>query len=139
MPTARDLMERNALTIPATMRFTEVVRLLVVTGIHGAPVVDEHGAILGVISAMDLLRATDQTFDDERDEGEGADPVAQLLDATALELATPEPTWVTPETPAADVARLMREGGTHRVLVGRDGQLEGIVTSFDLLRAVPRE
>jgi CBS domain-containing protein len=137
MMNARDLMERNALTIPAAMPFTEIVHLLVVAGIHGAPVVDDGGAIVGVISAMDLLRATDQANDDEQDEGEGSDPLADLASATARDLASPEPVWVSPDMPAVEVARLMREEGLHRVLVGSDGRLQGIVTPFDLLRAVP--
>lgn len=137
MQIARDLMQRNALTIPADMPFSEIVRLLVVAGIHGAPVLDAAGAVVGVISAMDLLRATDQAHDDERDDGEDCDPVEQLRSTTAVVLASPLVTWVSPETPAGDVARLMRDEGLHRVLVGHDGRLEGIVTTFDLLRAVP--
>lgn len=138
MQIARDLMERNVLTIAARMPFSEIVHLLVVAGIHGAPVVDENGAVIGVISVMDLLRASDQANDDERDEGEGADPGAQLRVATAIDLASPIATWVPPETPAGEVARLMREEGIHRVLVGVEGRLEGILSAYDLLRAVPK-
>lgn len=137
MQIARDLMQRNVLTIPASMPFAEIVRLIVVAGIHGAPVIDEKGAVVGLISVMDLLRASDQAHDDEQDEGEDSDPGVQLCSATAIELASPEPTWVTPETPAGEVAQLMRDAGIHRVLVGTGGRLEGIVTAFDLLRAVP--
>jgi CBS domain-containing protein len=137
MQTARDLMQRDVLTIPAAMPFTEIVHLVVVAEVHGAPVIDETGAVVGVISAMDLLRATEQAYDDERDEGEGADPLEHLRSSTASRLASPEPTWVAPDTPAADIARLMRETGAHRVLVGAAGRLEGILTAFDLLRLVP--
>jgi CBS domain-containing protein len=137
MQIVRDLMERNVLTIPATMPFTEIVHLIVVAGVHGAPVIDDQGTVVGVISAMDLLRATEQAFDDERDEGEGSDPLAQLRSTTAIKLASPEPTWTSPETPAGELARLMRDGGIHRVLVGSQGRLDGIVTAFDLLRVVP--
>jgi CBS domain-containing protein len=130
-------MQRNVLTIPASTPFSEIVRLLVVAGIHGAPVLDEHGAVVGLISVMDLLRASDQSHDDEQDDGEGATPGTQLCSATARELASPELTWVSPETPAGEVARVMRDEGIHRVLVGSPGSLDGIVTAFDLLRAVP--
>src|SRR5688572_27885540 len=137
MQTARDLMQRNALTIPASMPFAEIVHLFVMTGIHGAPVVDGNGAVVGTISALDLLRETDQALDDERDEGEGSDPVNQLQTATAAELATPEAIWVSPDTPVGQVARTMREERIQRVLVGTDGRLEGILTPNDLLAAVP--
>ena len=136
MQIVRDLMQRNVLTIPATMPFTEIIHLIVVAGVHGAPVLDDQGLVVGVISAMDLLRATEQAYDDDRDDGEGCDPVAELRASTAITLASPEPTWVSPETPLGEVARLMRDTGTHRVLVGSQRRLEGIVTAFDLLRAV---
>lgn len=137
MQIARDLMQRNALTIPTGMPFAEIVRLFVVTCIHGAPVVDSDGAVVGVISAMDLLRATDQAHDDDRDEGEDADPIAQLLTATAADLASPDATWVSPDAPVGEVAQIMRDAGTHRVLVGSNGRLEGIISAFDLLAVVP--
>ena len=137
MQLARDVMQREVLTIPAAMPFVEVVRLIVVAGIHGAPVVDDRGAVIGVISAMDLLRAIEEAYDDERDEGEGADPLEQLRSTCAGKLASPEATWVTPETSAGELARVMHEAGTHRVLVGSDGRLDGVVTAFDLLRLVP--
>lgn len=137
MQTVRDLMKSDVLTVPQDMPFSELVRLIVVAGVHAVPVIDEQGTVVGVLSAMDLLRATEQAFDDERDEDEGDDPVAQLRLATAMKLASPEPTWVAPETSIGDVARLMRETGCHRVLVGTRARLEGIVTAFDLLAVVP--
>ncbi len=131
---ARDLMEPNVLTIPAAMRFREIQHLLVQAACYGAPVVDEAGKVIGVISAMDLLRAADQAFDDDLDPDEGEDP--SIDDLTAIELATPEPIWISPDTPAREIAELMRAQGIHRVLVGTNGKLEGMVSAIDLGRAI---
>jgi len=137
MPTvARALMQRNVLTIPATMPVLEIQHLFVVAGIDGAPVIDEHGAVLGVISTIDLLRVADQALDEDFDEGEGAEPEAALGVMTAREIATPDPVWVPPEMPADRVAELMQRERIQRVLVGTGGHLEGILSAFDLLRAV---
>lgn len=136
MQLVRDLMKRDVLTIPKDMAFAEIVHLVVVAGVHGAPVVDDRGFVVGVISAMDLLRATEQAYDDDRDEDEGADPLSRLRSCTAIELATPEPAWVSADAPVSEVARLMREHGAHRMLVGSSEHLEGIVTAFDLLGAI---
>jgi len=137
MPTvARALMQRNVLTIPATMPVLEIQHLFVVAGIDGAPVIDEHGAVLGVISTIDLLRVADQALDEDFDEGEGAEPEAALGVMTAREIATPDPVWVPPGMPADRVAELMQRERIQRVLVGTGGHLEGILSAFDLLRAV---
>jgi len=133
---ARDLMEPNVLTIPADLPFRDVQHLLVQAGCYGAPVVDARGTVVGVVSAMDLLRAADQAYDDDLDPGEQDVPDAQAI--TAFELATPEPVWVAPDTSAEQVAQLMREHGIHRVLVGTDGKLLGVVSTLDLLRVVAR-
>lgn len=132
MPTvARDLMERNTLTIPAAMPLLEIQHLFVVAGIYGAPVIDAQGAVVGVISAIDLLRAADQALDEDIDPGES---VGQEL--TAVDIASPDPVWVSPSTPVDRVAELMRRERIHRVLVGEGGSLEGILTTFDLLQQV---
>ena len=129
---ARDVMEPNVLTIPATLQFREVQRLLVQSGCYGAPVIDEAGRVVGVVSAMDLLRAADQALDDELDPGEGDVPNLDAL--VASDLATPEAIWVAPDAPVARIAQLMDAECIHRVLVGIDGKLEGIVSAIDLVR-----
>jgi len=131
---ARDVMEPNVLTIRADMRFRDVQHLFVQTGCSGAPVVDDRGAVVGVVSAMDLLRAADQAYDDDIDPGEGDAPDVGVL--TALDLATPEAVWVSPDASVAHIARAMREHGIHRVLVGTNGKLAGIISTFDLIRVV---
>lgn len=131
---ARDLMEPNVLRIPAEMRFREIQHLFVQTACYGAPVVDERGAVVGIVSAMDLMRAADQMYDDDLDPDEGDEP--DVGELTAAELATPEAIWVAPETSAEQIAHVMREHGIHRVLVGTGGELVGVVSTLDLVRAV---
>ena len=41
---------------------------------------------------------------------------------------------VTPEMPVSALARTMCENQIHRVLVLEDGNLQGIVSTFDLVR-----
>lgn len=137
MPTvARDLMERNVLKVPATMPLAEIQHLFVVAGVYGAPVIDASGAVVGVISAIDLLRAADQALDEDHDPGEPADPDLGSDGLTAEDIASPDAVWVAASTPVDQVARLMQRERIHRVLVGEGGTLEGILTTFDLLANV---
>ena len=52
---------------------------------------------------------------------------------------TRELVFVAPDAPIAEVAALMRDQRVHRVLVLDEGELIGVVTSFDLLRVFVRE
>ncbi len=133
---ARDLMTADPLTVPASMPFLQLQHLLVAVHVSGVPVVDPGGAVVGIVTAADLLRAADQALDEDRDAGE-SDDVGERFDAlTAAELATPDVIWVSPDTPLPRIAQRMRAAGIHRVLVGEHGRLEGILTAYDLLQAL---
>jgi CBS domain-containing protein len=133
---ARDLMQADPLTVPAQASLLDVQHLLVVARISGAPVVDLDGAVIGVITAGDVLRELEQAFDDDIDEGESDDLVERARVITAGEMATPEVIWVSPDTPISHVARRMRTEGVHRVFVGTPDRLAGILTAYDLLQVV---
>jgi CBS domain-containing protein len=129
-------MHKDTATVPADESLLAALHLLVVAGIGGLPVVGPDGAIVGVLSSTDVLGAIDQACDEDHDEDEPEDLRESLQAITAGEIATPEVIWVSPETPVAEVSEIMRAEGIHRVLVGSSGKLEGVLTSFDLLRAV---
>ncbi len=76
--------------------------------------------------------------DDDADaDADDATALAVRLDTlTAGQIATPGAIWVAPDLPVAEVAQRMRREGIHRVLVGDGARLAGIVTAFDLLRAL---
>ena len=54
--TAQDVMSREVVTIPRQMSLREAARLLRRASVSGAPVVDEQGRCVGVLSAADFLR-----------------------------------------------------------------------------------
>ena len=53
---ATDLMSRDMVTIPRTLSLREAAHLLRQADVTGAPVVDERGRCVGVLSAVDFLR-----------------------------------------------------------------------------------
>src|SRR5262245_44862613 len=50
-----DVMLRNVVTVPADATLQEVATLLTTNHISGAPVVDENGQMIGIISEGDIL------------------------------------------------------------------------------------
>ena len=120
---ARDLMEKSVITIAAETPIAEVQRLFVDDEIHGAPVVDDDGRVLGVISTADVLRVGQEYAD-------------RLGDLTAADAMTKDIVGAAPNATAAELATLMTKQRVHRILIIEDRALVGIVTSFDLLRAL---
>lgn len=54
--TAKELMSANPVSILATATVSDAIALLADRGFHAAPVVDDAGRPIGVISAGDILR-----------------------------------------------------------------------------------
>lgn len=150
----RDLMQRDVLVVSPDTSLLDVHRLFVEEEINGAPVVDEgDGAVRGVISSLDLLRAVRDEYDHVapvagayfRDELPGSDPnwndapadfAERMASLTASDAMVRECVSVRSTTPVADAAQLMRAQRIHRVLVIDDGELVGILTTFDLLEVL---
>lgn len=63
-------------------------------------------------------------------------PESALDEVTVEEIMTPAVFDVSPDTPLPDLAAFLLRGRIHRAVVVEDGRLAGIVTAFDVLRAV---
>jgi CBS domain-containing protein len=153
---ARDFMQTDLITVTPETPLLDIHRMFVEEEIHGAPVVDDEGAVIGVVSTLDLLRVVRDEFEpgagtaatyfsDHRaytwlDSASGASELeARLGNVTAADVMTRELVTVGPDTPVAEVAQTMRVQRIHRVLVVRDRELQGVITTFDLLRAFVAE
>ena len=125
---ASDVMQRDVITIAPETPLLDVYRMFVEEEIHGAPVVDEAGAVCGVVSTLDLLR-----FGNE-EPYVARDSTGQL---TADDAATRELVTVGPDATVEEVARTMLAQHVHRVLVvDKERELLGVISTFDLLRVV---
>ena len=152
--TARDVMQTTVITVGPETPLSDLQRLFLEEGIGGAPVVDDMGRVVGVISAADILRAVD----DERDtavsepryfrdtlEFSGPDWHHELEDfqdrlgeLRVEDAMTAGVVAVAPDARVADVARKMREDRVHRVLVMEKDVLVGIISTFDLVALLER-
>jgi CBS domain-containing protein len=123
--TAADLMMPNPMSIRADATVREAIEVLTDHGFSAAPVIDEAGRPLGVISRADIL-----VHDREKGAEQGA------VDTTPVrDIMTPAVFSVRPGTPAAGVIEQMVELKVHRLyVVEEDGTLVGVITTLDVLR-----
>ncbi len=110
----RDIMTREVITLRPEMRASEAAQILSRHRIHGAPVVDAEGRVIGVLSAMDLIGKSGQTVG---------------------ELMTKEVIAVQEDTPITEAGTLMLQHRVRRLPVLRGEQLVGIVTITDVVSA----
>ncbi len=110
----RDIMTRDVVTLRPDMPASEAAHILSQRRIHGAPVVDEQGRVVGVLSAMDLIGKSGQTVG---------------------ELMTKEVIAVQEDTPVTEAGTLMLQHRIRRLPVLRGDRLVGIVTISDVVGA----
>ncbi|MEK6336288.1 MAG: CBS domain-containing protein [Acidobacteriota bacterium] len=92
--------------------------------IRHVPVEDEHGHLVGLITHRGLLRLLSR--------GSNASDGSSL---TVREIMKPNPTSVSSSTPTLEAIEIMRRSKIGCLPVVDDGQLVGIVTSYDFLTA----
>jgi CBS-domain-containing membrane protein len=138
--TAADLMSTPVMTIPQYMLLREAALMLSRSSMSGAPVVDENGRAIGVLSSSDFVTWA----------GKGGEEISfiapwgeliRIEDAADTELRrymTAKPVTVPPTDPIGKLAQMMVDAHIHRVLVVSEGYPRGIVTSTDIVAAVAR-
>jgi len=69
--TAQDLMTTTLITFRPKQTILEAISTLTKNGVSGAPVVDDEGSLVGILSELDCLRmlASDEFYQEEQEEG----------------------------------------------------------------------
>jgi CBS domain-containing protein len=152
--TARDVMKSEVKTVSPDVPLAELEKLFVENRVTGFPVV-ENGRLVGVVSRSDIVRKivaensyAEYLSDFYRDIGSFDEPApadsrselgsqvgSRLGTSSVRDVMSQEPVTVEADAPVARVARLLIERRIHRVpVVSSGGQLEGIISSLDLVR-----
>jgi CBS domain-containing protein len=143
--TASMVMTHDVVSIPAEATLQEVAMLLTTRHISGAPVVDENGDMIGIISEADLLSETRRRAGLPQGAAFGIfflpqETVERIYHhgATLLarEVMTSPVLTVNEDTPLAEVIQLMVNEHINRIPVLRGTKVVGIITRSDLLRAL---
>ena len=120
MPVARNHMSTELLTVDPSTPVTEVAKRMVAKDV-GAVLVFEEGALCGILTERDVLRA-----------------VADGLDEGTLvrDRMTPSPETLDADDTTQHAAVLMIHGGFRHLPVVEQGKVVGVLSIRDLMRVV---
>jgi CBS domain-containing protein len=124
-------MASEPILIRADSSLSDAAGLMDRHHVHGLPVVDEGGALVGVVSQTDLNRARSTEY-----------LWVNWPGLAVRHLMTSPAVTVTRSTPLLEAARTMEEHGIHRVVVVEDGDATnpiGILSMSDLIHALAVE
>ncbi len=146
--TVRELMNTEVLTISEGSSLTHLAEFLLDHEISGAPVTDETGELVGVVSLTDLATASSEGEGDEVDdfggtyfdrawsENLGEDLVGLRIstdDRTVGDVMNRTLYTVDADAAVGEAARIMLESHVHRLVVTESSAVVGIITTSDLL------
>lgn len=124
LPIVRDYMDKKVPTVAPEAEILEAIEYLLKKRVTGAPVVDDAGNVIGMLTEKDCLKliATGAKGD--------------LPRGRVSEFMTTDVTTISPDMDVYYVAGLFLNYQFRRFPVVEDGRLVGAITRFDILRVM---
>jgi len=113
------IMTRNVITAHPTNTLRAARDIFMQNKVHHLPIV-EDGKLVGILTTYDLFKLVDKSADYDS---------TRIGDVMTTHVATLEPT-----DKVGSAAELFLENLFHAVPICKDGVLQGIVTSFDVIK-----
>jgi CBS domain-containing protein len=156
---ARDIMNPEVLCAQQSWSIRRLAGFLSEHQISGAPVVDDDGNILGVVSVSDIALYVSRNLTDLGSAHQRSDyfvsgwesrlgpedmedrvglSIERPLQESVKTIMTSAVYSVEEDCPIFEMAEIMMRHRIHRLLVTRGSLLVGIVSSLDLLRLLAR-
>ncbi len=132
---AKDLMREDVFTVAENDPIEELLDVLVAERIHGAPVVNSEGDLVGVVTQQDLLFGSMMRTDASKP-GNSAGLVTRGLEVR--DIMTSPAVSAAEETDVRNLCRMMYQLRIHRVPIVRGAKVRGIVSSLDVCNAVAK-
>jgi CBS domain-containing protein len=124
-----NIMQTPVRTVPSDTRVSELIVSLADAQVTGLPVVNCLGRVVGVVSSTDLIAA--------QAEARSAEARQILLEQTPVrDIMTPRPLMIASTAEVDEAARHMLYAEVRRLFVEENGDVVGIVSQTDIVRAV---
>jgi CBS domain-containing protein len=138
-----DAMNTSVRTVKPDTKIMEVASLMTLYRFQGLPVVDDAGALVGIIAERDLLHSLFPKLENLVAEGmhsvdydKEMGRYKEILGLTVADLMTPNPVTVDPGMHVLRAATIMVKHNFRRIPVADDGNLVGMLSLGDVHKAI---
>ncbi|HTV28929.1 MAG TPA: CBS domain-containing protein [Xanthobacteraceae bacterium] len=141
---ARDVMTSPVITVKPTSTVKETAKLFLERRISAAPVVDDQGKLVGIISEGDLMHRSEIGTERQRawwltlmadEKGRAADYIKAHAKRVG-DVMTGNVITAAPQTPLSEIAMILEQNAIKRLPIVHGDQIVGIVSHANLVQAV---
>ncbi len=144
---AQDIMSQDVVTVNTNTSIRDLAALLLDRKISGAPVTDDSGKVIGVVTESDLIfqnkkihlptavAILDAFLFLERPEKMEKE-LKKIAGSKVGDICSHDLISVTPETSLEELATLMAEKKIHTLPVMNGDQLVGVIGKSDIIRTI---
>lgn len=149
---AQDVMKKEVISVKENISLFQLQEIFFNENISGAPVIDDEGKLVGIVSKTDLICSE---LEQELENILGSfvsilsdeliqfpelkeKPVRRHTVITVKDIMTKNVLTVKKSTPVKEVASLMLEHKIHRLIVVENGKVIGLISSMDLLPLIAK-
>ena len=150
MPTARDIMTTEVITIKKSASIENLANLFIEHKVNGIPVENDNGDVIGMVTEGDLIEQNknlhiptvialfdaviplegQKTFESE---------VKRLTPSKVEDIYKNKVISVTPDKDAQYIGTMMAENDIHTIPVIEEGKLLGIIGKIDIIKAMTQK
>lgn len=147
MLTAKDIMTTSVITVRKDTSVNDLAEILWKNKISGAPVMDEDGRVVSVVTESDLIDQNKKVHiptmisildsvifleSSKKTEKE----IKKMAGNTVQDICANELVAVTEDTGLDEIATIMAEKKVHTLPVIRDNELVGVIGKSDIIRSM---
>jgi CBS-domain-containing membrane protein len=141
---ATDVMVSNVITVDVNATVGDTAAILLNNHISGAPVVDEKGGLVGIVSEGDLMRRPEIGTARRRSwwlelistKWASANEYIKSHSRKVADVMTRNVITAKPDTPLGDIAALLERNRIKRVPIVEGSKLVGLVSRANILQAL---
>ena len=122
----KDYMSKNVVTLDQNMEILRAAHTLITHDISGAPVLDKHGRLVGILTERDCMRIAMQA------------DYHGIPGGLVKDHMSANPQSVDPDESILTLSQLFIEGRFHRYPVVDHGRLIGVISRRDVMRAMAK-
>lgn len=147
MQKARDIMTRDVISVKPGTTVEELARILMEHHISGAPVVDDAGSLVGIVTEHDLINQEKRlhiptvvrildAFIYLESSKRFEEDLKKMVATKVGDICTSDVTTVDEDATLTEIATIMSEKDIHLLPVMKEGRIVGVIGKEDILRAV---